>query len=117
MTEKPERLGPPDKAAALVALASNLRPSVGEWYREMEKAETSTLVAALGGLGREDLVAFREAVRGMIDLRLTDRMIEKMDALERASNRLAIVGICVGAVLGVAGLVLAGVQVWVALGR
>ena len=47
-------------------------------------------------------MAYREAARSMVEYKLTERLIAKMEALERASTWLAWVAIIVGAIVTLA---------------
>lgn len=97
-----------DQAEGLVELATS-SPTVAEWYRAMQELETRALIAAIAGLGTVQtlgphFIAYREAARAMVEQRLTDEMLGRMEKLERA-----------GFFVGVVGLMLAAIQVAIAL--
>ena len=128
-------------AKKLLAIASNETAGV-EWLGALEEADVRALIGAIGGLSAQGGItgarreAQREAARAMVELKLTEQMVHRMQQLERANEhmidrvgraerattrmaesserverltaRLEKVGIWVG----VAGLALAGAQVW-----
>jgi hypothetical protein len=97
----------------------NRHGSFDAWYAAIEDADEKSIIVAISGIGSNvplDLItgSFREAARSMVELKLTDRMIDKMDRLEKASNRLAVVGIRLAVVGIVAAVVIAVVELFVA---
>jgi len=105
-------------ARQLAHQAAHPDTNLEDWTIAISEAETESLIAALGGIAAlvpsaERSEAFRDQVRLLVEQRLTDRMVAKMEDLERASARLARVGLGVGVVGAVAGIVaaIAGVLV------
>jgi len=103
----------------LVRLAQKLGPHGGpDWFASLADAELAPIVAAIGGLSRPldplgHLDAFREAARAMVEQKLTERMVAKMEDLERVSTKLAR-----GALwLAAAGVLFAAVQIVIAIGN
>ena len=92
-----------------------------QWFVELKAANTQKIVASMGALTSLDrhlgpgLHAFRDAARAMVEEKLADRMIAKMEALERVSERLGRRALFVGWVGIVAGMLAAIVGVVVAL--
>ena len=102
----------PREGGGQLLKVANREPPFDLWYACIDDADTRSLIAAIAGFGsyttgmnpaKESL---REAARSMVEQKLTDRMIEKMDRLEHASNRLAVVGIIVA-------VIIAGAELWV----
>jgi hypothetical protein len=104
----------PSRADELIALATRSTTQFDAWHALIEQADTHTLIATIGAIGRGDEplgsrgAGYREAARAMLDQKLTDRMIEKMEKLDTASTRLGRIGIG----LAVVGLIEAIVIAW-----
>ncbi len=79
-----------------------------DWYAALEASDTRELIAAIGGLsGDSRSESFREAAQAMVEQKLTDRMFEQMERLERrteqlerASCRLGWIAVGVAVILG-----------------
>ncbi len=105
------------KAAAEIEEAGHalrvqlLRAGIGQskdinWLRNLEEADPRVIMAAMVGLGFPGdrgvtPEAARDTARSMLELKLTERMIAKMEDLERASSRLGVIAIIVGALIGI----------------
>ncbi|MDJ0850323.1 MAG: hypothetical protein QNK04_18280 [Myxococcota bacterium] len=76
------------------------------WFAVLEAADTKSIIAASAALTSPDpligprMHALRDTARAMVEQKLTDRMVGQMERLERASNRLAWVGISVAVAIG-----------------
>ena len=78
------------------------------WYASLKDADEHSLIAAIGAINESipgPVKAFREAARAMVDQKLTDRMVGKMEDLERASTVLAERALFIGRVGTVATIV------------
>jgi len=92
----------------------------GTWLRLLEDADLRVIVMAIKGFGALGANPFaveaaREAARSVLEIRLTDRLIERMEALETASTHLASVAIRVGkwgVVVGLLGVLVAIAIAW-----
>lgn len=91
----------PARGLNLLGLASKLAQSGHEgsdWFRAIEEADTRDLIHAIGAMGATGTIgvkydALRDSARSMVEQKLTERMIEKMEALERVSTRLGRIGV------------------------
>jgi hypothetical protein len=103
---------PVSRADELIALGRHATGQFDAWYAAIEQADTHTLIAVITAIGRGDEPlgsrgpGYREAARSMLEQKLTDRMIAKMEDLERASGRLGKIAIIVGALIGIGAPVL-----------
>jgi hypothetical protein len=89
---------PTKEAKRLYEDAAQRRTSVEEWAAELADAEDETLSILVARLAIPEQHARRDAVRSVIDRRLSTRQIEAMERLERSANRLAWVGVVVAAI-------------------
>jgi len=94
---------------------ANTFPSGDEWLGALQEQSPRAIVGAIGGLdrnrvsGRVAVESFREAARAMVEVKLTEQMVERMEGLERAANRAAWVGVgltAVGTFVAIVGVVL-----------
>jgi hypothetical protein len=89
----------------------------GKWFAALEEADIRSIIAVIGNLGAvatgstPTQIAYREAARSMVELKLTDRMIEKMDSLERQAARLQWAAIGAGVVIGLLTIVIGVVSI------
>jgi hypothetical protein len=99
------RLGADEGAKRLIAL-SRTHPDSLIWFRALEDSEPRQIIAAIGSMGTIGVNAgqydaYRDAARAVVEMKLTDE-------LTRSSSRLACVGWCVTAVVGLLPFVLSG---------
>lgn len=105
------RPAPASGADELIALAKRSTTQFDAWYALIEQADTHTLIATIGAIGRGDEplgsrgTGYREAARAMLEQKLTDRMIEKMEKLDATTTRLSRAALFVGVVGTVATLI------------
>jgi len=92
----------------LLRLATTQGPHAAPaWFASIADADVSSIVSAIAGLGNPMVPssyfdAYRDSARAMVEQKLPERMVAKMDAPEKDSSRLANVAIFVG-VVGVIG--------------
>lgn len=84
------------------------------WLQNLEEADTRAIIVAIAGLagaGRESISdAARDTARSMLELKLTDHLIERMVALEAASTRLGWIGVFIGVVGVIVAIAIAAVS-------
>jgi len=96
-----------DQGRGLIELVHR-RPDALDWFKALEQAHTRAIIGAIGELGSTGAIGarlegYREAARAMVEQKLSDQMIAKMEDLERVSTRLGWIAVFVGlAAIGVA---------------
>jgi hypothetical protein len=80
------------------------------WLQNLDEADPRAIIVAIAALGSSGATqsvqdAARDAARSMLELKLTERMIEKMEKLDATTTRLSRAALFVGVVGTVATLI------------
>lgn len=100
---------------------AEIGPGGDAWHACLSDADTDSIIAAIGGLvspvdPHKHIDAYRDAGRAMVEQKLTERMVAKMEDLERASTTLAERALFIGRV-GTVATILGTIAAVVALVR